>query len=214
MARILVVDDEIGICELLKEALEDTGHHVTAVQNARAARDAYRTQRLDLILLDIWIPDTDGMVLLKEWAKSGKLEIPVIVLSGAASVDLAVEATRLGALDFLEKPIGLSRLLNSVQRALELHPPRIDSPADQETLKAARGAADTDFSSYHSDLPFREAREAFERGYFDLLLHEERLTMTRLAARTGLDRTHLYRKLQQLGIKIAAPKITPDPRAG
>src|SRR3546814_18428015 len=109
MARILVVDDEIGIRELLSEILYDEGHTVELAENAAQARAARLRARPDLVLLDIWMPDTDGVSLLKEWGSQGLLDMPVIMMSGHATVDTAVEATRIGAVDFLEKPITLQR---------------------------------------------------------------------------------------------------------
>jgi DNA-binding NtrC family response regulator len=119
MQQILVVDDEIGIRELLSEILSDEGYQVRLAENAAAAR-AYRSQtRPDLVLLDIWMPDTDGITLLKEWAASGLLTMPVVMMSGHGTIDTAVEATRIGAYDFLEKPIALQKLLATVGRALK-----------------------------------------------------------------------------------------------
>ncbi len=119
MAQILVVDDEVGIRELLSEILRDEGHDVRLAENAAAARAARDKARPDLVLLDIWMPDSDGVTLLKEWAANGQLSMPVVMMSGHATIDTAVEATRIGALDFLEKPIALARLLAAVKRALE-----------------------------------------------------------------------------------------------
>lgn len=118
MAQILVVDDEMGIRELLSEILSDEGHDVRLAENAATARLARDAMRPDLVLLDIWMPDTDGITLLKEWAGGGQLTMPVIMMSGHGTIDSAVEATRIGALDFLEKPIALQKLLASVKRAL------------------------------------------------------------------------------------------------
>jgi two-component system nitrogen regulation response regulator NtrX len=122
MARILVVDDEIGIRELLSEILRDEGHDVVLAEHAAAARIARESAHPDLILLDIWMPDTDGVTLLKEWSAGGQARTPVIMMSGHATIDTAVEATKIGALDFLEKPIALAKLLATVQRALEKAP--------------------------------------------------------------------------------------------
>ena len=119
MLQILVVDDEIGIRELLSEILGDEGYQVRLAENASAAR-AFRGQtRPDLVLLDIWMPDTDGITLLREWASAGLLTMPVVMMSGHGTIDTAVEATRLGAYDFLEKPIALQKLLATVGRALK-----------------------------------------------------------------------------------------------
>src|ERR1044071_7485299 len=118
MAQILVVDDEVGIRELLSEILSDEGHSVQPAENATAARSLRAQRRPDLVLLDIWMPDADGITLLKEWATGGQLTMPVIMMSGHGTIDTAVEATRIGAMDFLEKPIALQKLLATVGRAL------------------------------------------------------------------------------------------------
>jgi two-component system nitrogen regulation response regulator NtrX len=118
MSQILVVDDEIGIRELLSEILADEGHTVQLAENAARARALRGAERPDLVLLDIWMPDTDGITLLKEWAASGQLTMPVVMMSGHGTIETAVEATRIGAIDFLEKPIALQKLLATVKRAL------------------------------------------------------------------------------------------------
>jgi two-component system, NtrC family, nitrogen regulation response regulator NtrX len=117
--EILVVDDEVGIRELLREILEDEGFVVRLAENAATARTMRTKHSPALVLLDIWMPDADGVTLLKEWKAAGQLTMPVIMLSGHATIETAVEATRIGAFDFLEKPIGLQKLLASVQRALK-----------------------------------------------------------------------------------------------
>lgn len=119
MAQILVVDDEMGIRELLSEILADEGHTVTLAENAATARKSRSEKRPDLVLLDIWMPDTDGISLLKEWSATGLLTMPVIMMSGHGTIDSAVEATRVGAIDFLEKPIALQKLLATVKKALK-----------------------------------------------------------------------------------------------
>ncbi|WP_037585556.1 sigma-54-dependent transcriptional regulator [Stenoxybacter acetivorans] len=116
---ILIVDDEIGIRELLSEILQDEGYGVAVAENAEAARALRLQTRPAMVLLDIWMPDCDGITLLKEWAKSGLLTMPVVMMSGHANIDTAVEATKIGALDFLEKPITLQKLLSTVDRALK-----------------------------------------------------------------------------------------------
>ena len=118
MANILVVDDELGIRDLLSEILNDEGHAVELAENAAQARVARQQARPDLVLLDIWMPDTDGVTLLKEWSTSGLLTMPVIMMSGHATIDTAVEATRIGAMSFLEKPITLQKLLKDVELGL------------------------------------------------------------------------------------------------
>jgi two-component system, NtrC family, nitrogen regulation response regulator NtrX len=117
--NILVVDDEIGIRELLHDILQDEGFSVTLAENAQAARDARLKHRPDVVLLDIWMPDCDGISLLKEWGNAGLLTMPVVMMSGHGTIDTAVEATRIGAFDFLEKPIALQKLLKTVNAALK-----------------------------------------------------------------------------------------------
>ncbi|WP_459616038.1 response regulator [Bordetella sp. 2513F-2] len=230
MARILVVDDEVGIRELLSEILYDEGHTVELAENAAQARDARLRMRPDLVLLDIWMPDTDGVSLLKEWASQGLLDMPVIMMSGHATIDTAVEATRIGALDFLEKPITLQRLLKTISGALArgnapqpapaaapmplrpaLPPLTTDAePAVPAALAPAEvpAAANGQLGSISLDQPLREARDAFERIYFEYHLVRENHSMTRVSERTGLERTHLYRKLKQLGIESARKRST------
>src|SRR5574340_704863 len=117
--QILVVDDEAGIRELLREILQDEGYQVKLAENAGEARTIRQQLRPDMVLLDIWMPDSDGITLLKEWASSGLLTMPVVMMSGHGTIDTAVEATRIGAFDFLEKPIALQKLLATVGRALK-----------------------------------------------------------------------------------------------
>ncbi len=232
MANILVVDDEMGIRELLSEILGDEGHVVQLAENAQQAREARIQARPDLVLLDIWMPDTDGVTLLKEWQRDGLLSMPVIMMSGHATIDTAVEATRIGALNFLEKPIALQKLLKAVQQGLtrNIEVPRVVAPtprlhAMEAPMTSAPAVAqynpnvvsyesrDYAVSNHHLpnnqlnfgnlsfDLPLREARDAFERIYFEYHLHREGGSMTRVAEKTGLERTHLYRKLKQLGVE-------------
>ena len=117
--QILVVDDEIGIRELLRDILQDEGYQVRLAENASQARNWRRQERPDLVLLDIWMPDCDGISLLKEWGNGGLLTMPVVMMSGHGTIDTAVEATRIGAFDFLEKPIALQKLLKTVNAALK-----------------------------------------------------------------------------------------------
>jgi DNA-binding NtrC family response regulator len=232
MANILVVDDEMGIRELLSEILGDEGHAITLAENAQQAREARAIGAPDLVLLDIWMPDTDGVTLLKEWQRDGLLTMPVIMMSGHATIDTAVEATRIGALNFLEKPIALQKLLKAVQQGLSraqevarapaIAPrPLATAPVDDSVVVAnsmfstpqqapgngrVMGSASASDAHGHGytlsfDLPLREARDAFERMYFEHHLGREGGSMTRVAEKTGLERTHLYRKLKQLGVE-------------
>lgn len=299
MAEILVVDDEIGIRELLSEILGDEGHTVHLAESAAQARALCLSSHPDLVLLDIWMPDTDGVTLLKEWASRGQLTMPVIMMSGHATIDTAVEATRIGAMDFLEKPITLQKLLRAVEAGLVKRKPvmAVSAPGKEVSMAAVSGAATqprtvgnttttflpvkaslsassgglsgvsesagagasmgslsaavppgmaasasgghypsfasltgdhggtglglsgvADFQSANTrglspaqqsisqidlDSPLREARDAFERAYFEHHLQREQGSMTRVAEKTGLERTHLYRKLKQLGIDLS-----------
>ncbi len=138
MSQILVVDDEVGIRELLSEILRDEGHQVRLAQNASEARQIRGRVRPDLVLLDIWMPDTDGISLLKEWASTGQLTMPVVMMSGHGTIDTAVEATRIGAYAFLEKPIALQKLLSTVGTALKQGVPRPGVPAVLVTAGKSR----------------------------------------------------------------------------
>ncbi|TKC83602.1 response regulator [Trinickia terrae] len=227
MATILVVDDEMGIRELLSEILADEGHLVEVAENAQQARDFRLRQAPDLVLLDIWMPDTDGVTLLKEWAGQGQLTMPVIMMSGHATIDTAVEATKIGALNFLEKPIALQKLLKAVEQGLArggaalpvggaaakpaapVNSAAIASAAALPMAGAENGASGglpAQTASISFDIPLRDARDAFERAYFEYHLARENGSMTRVAEKTGLERTHLYRKLKQLGVDLGKNK--------
>ena len=136
MAKILIVDDEVGIRELLSEILRDEGHDVVLAEDAAAARAVRNTSCPDMVLLDIWMPDTDGITLLKEWAAAGQLTMPVVMMSGHGTIDTAVEATRIGAIDYLEKPIALQKLLSAVKRGLQRQP-AMSAPAPAALTLAA-----------------------------------------------------------------------------
>ncbi len=231
MANILVVDDEMGIRELLNEILSDEGHVVYSAENAQQARTVRDQLQPDLVLLDIWMPDTDGVTLLKEWSKDNKLTMPVVMMSGHATIDTAVEATRIGACNFLEKPIALQKLLKTVNQALERVLPKDDvfktssnvikeysttmlvntgeksnvsdssrQHTDGEFI--APSSAHAELSPGHFDLPLREARDIFEKAYFEYHLKKTGGSMTKVSEYTGLERTHLYRKLKALGIDV------------
>ena len=217
MANILVVDDELGIRDLLLEILNDEGHAVEVAENAAAARLARQAAKPDLVLLDIWMPDTDGVTLLKEWASAGLLNMPVIMMSGHATIDTAVEATRIGAQAFLEKPITMQKLLKAVEQALMRKPQTVVSPRNSvgtmahEATAAPHAAPQAvvlppTHQSFELELPLRDARDAFERAYFEFHLVQENGSMTRVAEKTGLERTHLYRKLKQLGVDLSKAK--------
>lgn len=238
MANILVVDDELGIRDLLSEILNDEGHAVELAENAAQARQARSHQQPDLVLLDIWMPDTDGVTLLKEWAGNGQLTMPVIMMSGHASIDTAVQATKIGAYAFLEKPITLQKLLKAVEQGLAkaqapepvaatfnhgnkarplpvahaaahasaAEPPAEPAPAGIPPAAVAPVQGPQAERSFSLDKPLREARDDFEKAYFEFHLAKEGGSMTRVAEKTGLERTHLYRKLKQLGVDLSRNK--------
>ena len=118
-AKILIIDDEADIRESLSDILKDEGYQVIAVENAIKAKEARNKIRFDLILLDIWMPECDGISLLKQWAKDKEINCPVIMMSGHGTIDTAIEATKIGAFDFLEKPISLQKLLKTISLALK-----------------------------------------------------------------------------------------------
>jgi len=255
MATILVVDDELGIRALLSEILSDEGHSVEVAENAAKARILREQCKPDLVLLDIWMPDVDGVTLLKEWSASGQLTMPVIMMSGHGTIDTAVEATKFGAQSFLEKPITMQKLLRAVEQGLTKPAPRAANSAPQvhlatvtpitaassyagitgmvspvrselvggeshHTSPVAYGApaqnnivtasthpvGPSHEQSFELDRPLREARDDFERAYFEFHLAREGGSMTRVAEKTGLERTHLYRKLKQLGVDLGRSK--------
>ncbi len=228
MATILVVDDELGIRALLSEILSDEGHAVELAENAAQARAMRERLRPDLVLLDIWMPDVDGITLLKEWGGQGLLNMPVIMMSGHGTIDTAVEATKFGAIAFLEKPITLQKLLRAVEQALvktvaprpapvvglpsyarsNNEMPSYTAPTlgvvQPVALPVSAGLSSE--QSFELDRPLREARDAFEKSYFEFHLAKENGSMTRVAEKTGLERTHLYRKLKQLGVDLSRNK--------
>lgn len=245
MATILVVDDEVGIRGLLSDILSDEGHAIELAENAAQARAARERLRPDLVLLDIWMPDVDGISLLKEWGAGGLLNMPVIMMSGHGTIDTAVEATKFGAMAFLEKPITLQKLLRAVDQALvkpaapaalgngpaaannrpslaSLTPTPLmggmggmgarpdyayAAEAGHPMVQAAAvPAGPLSLQSFELDRPLREARDAFEKSYFEFHLAKENGSMTRVAEKTGLERTHLYRKLKQLGVDLTRNK--------
>jgi DNA-binding NtrC family response regulator len=258
MANILVVDDELGIRALLSDILSDEGHTVELAENAAQARTMREQCQPDLVLLDIWMPDVDGVTLLKEWGANGQLNMPVIMMSGHGTIDTAVEATKVGAYAFLEKPITMQKLLKSIESALIKPAPAGQSMPSRGSLMSPMGGAHlanvtpiTAAASYNNavhaqmlssrhdsspldnphlahvvsghavpysgpsheqlfslDRPLREARDDFERAYFEFHLSREGGSMTRVAEKTGLERTHLYRKLKQLGVDLTRNRKT------
>ncbi len=209
--QILIVDDEIGIRELLSEILFDEGYQVSLAENAEQARIYRNEHEPDLVLLDIWMPDTDGITLLKEWVEQEMLTMPVVMMSGHGTLETAVEATRIGAVDFLEKPISMQKLLSTIAKAISDNAPKLKSHDALERI-ATDSASQTLQISLPMDLPLREARDHFDALYFDYHLQKEAGNVSRVADKVGLERTHLYRKLKQLGIKFAKKGSTDEHR--
>lgn len=186
-AKILVVDDEANIRELLDEILSEEGYSVTTAEDAAHAREARRGCNFDLTLLDIWMPDTDGISLLKEWADSGSLG-PVVMMSGHGTVDTAVEATRLGALDFIEKPVSLSQLLRTVSKAL----------AGRKPARGQLSVADHSYNLVGKSQVMRELREKIQA----VARHDTHMLFT---GEPGSGRTLSARYLASLSLRASGP---------
>ena len=215
--QILVVDDEIGIRELLSEILFDEGYQVHMAENAEQARTYRNEHEPDLVLLDIWMPDTDGITLLREWVEQDLLTMPVVMMSGHGTIETAVEATRIGAVDFLEKPIAMQKLLSTIAKAIKEDEPKLQASAGQGqkiTLNIEGQDVDGQVLQINLplDLPLREARDHFDSIYFDYHLRKEVGNVSRVADKVGLERTHLYRKLKQLGIKFVKKGGSGEPQ--
>jgi DNA-binding NtrC family response regulator len=231
MANILVVDDELGIRDLLSEILNDEGHTVELAENAAQARAARQRMRPDLVLLDIWMPDTDGVTLLKEWSTTGLLTMPVIMMSGHATIETA------GGGDQDRRPLlpgktdhhaeaaegrgnrpGAQRRCGAAVPAMRKPGMAgvVPMPVPELTVEAAMTGGQTippvvemgpqARQLFELDKPLRDARDEFEKCYFEYHLAREGGSMTRVAEKTGLERTHLYRKLKQLGVDLSRNK--------
>ena len=246
MAKILIVDDDLGIRELLTEILQDHGHEVAVAGNGTAATHALLHGKPDLVFLDVWMPDVSGLDLLRQWRTEIGSDAVVIVMSGQATIDAAIDATRNGALDFLEKPITLQKFLlaatrglefanrgiedkhklangsgteaalhfgakvesNGVRRMLGAEPPGpgLMTNGDSAISNGSHGVGqprDRQPSAevmIRLDLPLREAREMFEANYFQFHLNAAKGNVSKVAKRTGLERTNLYRKLHGLNL--------------
>ncbi len=200
-SRVLVVDDEADIRALIQEILTDEGYGVTVAADAREASAARQDDKFDLILLDIWMPDTDGITLLRDWSSAGDLDCPVVIMSGHGTVDTAVEATRLGAVDFVEKPLSLAKLLRTVESALE--------SADKQAASARRVLPSTLAPVGRSKLmqALREKAQQYAR-------HDETVM---LSGESGSGRTAFARYLHMLSrradeslISITAGSLTEN----
>ncbi len=222
MANLLIVDDEQGIRELLQDILTDEGHQVQLAENAQQARALHQRNEFDLVLLDIWMPQIDGISLLKEWREQQVLTMPIVMMSGHATTELALEAIAMGAYVLLEKPIPLSKLLQTVAQALlqkPWHMRSVKQLKNNEILQSNAPDANVLDSitavkmepksqiegltlNVQLKLPMKDAKEAFEKMYFAHHIQQANGAMSKVAESTGLDRTHLYRKLKQLGLDV------------
>ena len=211
---VLVVDDEVGIRTLFSEILADEGFQVYVAENGAKADELMKKRDPDVVLLDIWLPDTDGMSLLKSWAQQGIPPCPIIMISGHASIDMAVEATKVGAFTFLEKPVSMKNLISTVQSAVRVSArQKVMAKSYSRIAQSSPAAAEPahgvaiDFS-----LPLRQAREQFEKAYFAYLLEKFKGNISKVAQHAQVDRTNLYRKLEALGIdksgRFEEPKDT------
>ena len=195
--RILVVDDEVDIRRLLQEILTEEGHEVEVAADAAQARASRARSSPDLVLLDIWMPDTDGITLLREWSTDARNDCPVVMMSGHGTVETAVEATRLGAFDFIEKPLSLAKLLPTVNRALD---------ARRSRQAGAFAAA-------------RDSAPLLGRSGVAQLLRSELLRLAAfpapllLIAEPGSEPEALARHVHQAGPRAAGPFVPCDPRS-
>ena len=189
--RLLIVDDELGIRELLRECLEDEGYTVMLFENAAEADKIVKDNNFDLILMDVWLPDMDGVSLFKRFLSNG-IVTPVIMMSGHASITSALEAIRIGARDFLEKPLSLSKLL-----------PLVEKHALKEKINNDGGIEEiSEIITLDLNNELKGIKENLERRYFLYHLNKNRGNITKVAEASGVDRAHLYRKFKTLGIKI------------
>lgn len=224
MAEILVVDDELGIRNVLSEVLVDAGYYVSTAASAQEARELVRTRHFELILLDIWMPGTDGITLLKEWTHREEVNCPIVMMSGHASIEAAMQAVRDGAADFLEKPISLKRLLTTIEhviakwkeaeyrRLTEAKKRSVTPSTPEQQMLPVFEIPEYDLT-LDFNLPHREVLLAVERAYFRSLLIYHNHSVSSVAKHSNMERTHLYRKVKALGInleELRAPKLDKD----
>ena len=182
IGRILIIDDESINAETMMDTLEDVNYQVSLAANAQEAKNLIKAQSFDLVMMDVWMPGQDGMSLLEEWIEAG-FSTPIVMMSGHAEHKDVIKAIKLGAVDFLKKP--LHDILPLVRRLLS-------ERVIENNEKAITGI---DF-----DAPLKVARNIFEREYFNHHLQENNHNIAAVAAKAGLERTTLYRKLKDLGI--------------
>ena len=197
---ILIIDDEVGIRELLYEILKSNSFQPRHAANGKDAREEMSKRKPDLILLDIWMPDVDGLTLLREWVEEGKITMPVIVMSGHASIDSAIEATKIGASAFLEKPFSVNKLLALIKECEKKYVLETQKKKNKEIF--SNNLVEKNENLEYEINSYKIEKTKFETNYFKKLLDYFNGNMTKIAQTSGMDRTHLYRKLKILGIKF------------
>ena len=199
---ILIVDDEESICQTLGGILTDEGYEVVTAGSGEEALRVLEEEQPQLILLDIWLPGMDGIETLKA-IKAAHPQLQVVMMSGHGTIETALEAIRVGAIDFLEKPIALQKLLKTVMTTMQHGvPPQAQVQALNEDNPQKNMMGDgMVMVPLPLDLPLREARDYFDNAYFNYQIQKESGNISRVAENIGIERTHLYRKLKQLGIK-------------
>ena len=197
---ILIIDDEVGIRELLYEILKSNSFQPRHAANGQDARGEISKRKPDLILLDIWMPDVDGLTLLREWVEAGKITMPVIVMSGHASIDSAIEATKIGASAFLEKPFSVNKLLALIKECEKKYVLVTHKKNNKEIFP--NNLAEKNQNLEYEINSYKTEKKTFETSYFKKLLDHFNGNMTKISEISGMDRTHLYRKLKILGIKF------------
>jgi len=197
---ILIIDDEVGIRELLYEILKSNSFQPRHAANGQDAREEISKRKPDLILLDIWMPDVDGLTLLREWVEEGKITMPVIVMSGHASIDSAIEATKIGASAFLEKPFSVNKLLALIKECEKKYVLETQKKKNKEIF--SNNLVEKNENLEYEINSYKIEKTKFETNYFKKLLDYFNGNMTKISQTSGMDRTHLYRKLKILGIKF------------
>jgi DNA-binding NtrC family response regulator len=192
-ATVLVVDDEPDIRDAVRDVLGDAGYGVVLAANAVEAREARRERRPDLVLLDVWMPGTDGISLLREWVERGALPCPVVMMSGHGTIETAVEATRLGAWDFIEKPISMAKLLLAAQRALESGALK----RENEGLRRALPSVNEPIGSSRAAQALRQQLERLANADAPVLIQGE----------AGTGKESLARQLHQRGARRQGPFV-------
>ncbi|MDG2395134.1 response regulator [Candidatus Thioglobus sp.] len=182
IGRILIIDDESINSETMMDTLEDVNYQVSLAANAQEAKSLIAKQSFDLVMMDVWMPGQDGMSLLEEWIEAG-FSTPIVMMSGHAEHKDVVKAIKLGAVDFLKKP--LHDILPLVRKFL----------SENMTRNNQQAVTGIEF-----DAPLKVARNIFEKEYFNHHLQENNHNIAAVAAKAGLERTTLYRKLKDLGI--------------